>query len=267
MSLSSLSRLSRALVVPALAGTLALGLAGCGSSDGDTDAGGSGGSETLTVLAAASLTETFTDLKKQYEADHEGVEVKLVFDSSAALAKLAEEGAPGDVLATADKRTMDEAEQNGGTGSDPEQFASNVVTLAVPSANPAKITAFSDIAKPGVKYVVCVPSAPCGAASQALLTSNDITAKPASEETDVKAVLAKVTANEADAGLVYQTDVTSAGDSAKGFEVPGAAEDPNTYWVAQTSNAKAEGLAKDWIELMMSSGGQKVLTDAGFGGS
>lgn len=248
-----------------LALVLGLALAGCGSDDtGGGDAGGSD-QKTLTVLAASSLTESFTELKKQFEADHQGVSVKLVFDSSAALAELAEQGAPGDVLATADKRTMDEAEANDGTGSDPQEFATNVVTLAVPAANPAKIASFSDLGKPGVSYVACVSSAPCGAASQALLKSNGITAKPASEETDVKAVLAKVTADEADAGLVYATDVTSAGDAVKGIEVPGAAQDPNTYWVAQTSNAKAEGLAKDWIDLMTGSDGTEVLTDAGFG--
>lgn len=251
------------LLGAAVAGVMALALAGCGSS-GD-DGGASGGSTTLTVLAAASLTETFTDLEKTYEADHPGVQVKLVFDSSAALAKLAEEGAPGDVLATADKQTMDDAEQNDGTGSDPQQFASNVLTLAVPKANPAGITRLSDLSKGSVKYVVCVRTAPCGAAAQKLLSSNKISAKAASQETDVKAVLAKVTGNEADAGLVYRTDVTAAGDAVTGIQVPGAAEDPNTYWVAQTSNAKAKSAAKDWIELMTSSAGKKVLSDAGFG--
>ena len=98
-----------------------------------------------------------------------------------------------------------------------------------------------------------------------LLRSNKISAAAASQETDVKAVLAKVTGDEADAGLVYRTDVTAAGAQVEGIEVPGAAEDPNTYWVAQTSNAKAKGAAKDWIELMTSSAGKKVLSDAGFG--
>ena len=242
------------------------GLAACGSSDGDSSESG-GGSDTLTVLAASSLTETFDALERDFESEHRGVRVKLVYDSSATLAEQAEQGAPGDVLATADKTTMDEAESKGGTGSDPEQFATNVVTLAVPSANPAGIKSFSDIEKSGVKYVTCVTTAPCGAATEKLLKSNDVSTEPVSQEVDVKSVLAKVTANEADAGFVYQTDVTAAGDKVKGFAVPGAADDPNTYWVAQTSNAKAEGLAKDWIELMQSSAGQQVFAGAGFGAS
>ncbi len=243
----------------------AAALSGCGSSSGSGDGGGGGKDQTLTVLAASSLTETFDQLAKQFESEHKGVTVKLVYDSSATLAGMAENGAPGDVLATADKKTMDDAEAKKGTGSSPEEFATNVVMLAVPSANPAKIGSFADLQKDGVDYVVCVKTAPCGAASDALLQSNKISRKPVSEEVDVKSVLAKVLADEADAGMVYRTDVTASGDKVKRVEVPGASANPNTYWVAVTSNAKADALAKDWIKLMTSSSGQTVLTDAGFG--
>ncbi len=241
---------------------LAVTLAGCGSSD----SGSSGpGDKTLTVLAASSLTETFDQLRTKFEAQHKGVTVKLVYDSSATLAESAEQGAPGDVLATADQMTMDDARAKGGTSSDPEQFATNVVQLAVPADNPGGITTFEDLQKDSVKYVVCVTTAPCGAASAALLKSNSISHEPVSEEVDVKSVLAKVAAGEADAGMVYETDVTAAGDKVTGVDVPGAADNPNKYFVAVTKNAKEEGLAKDWIELMLSGDGQTVLTDAGFG--
>lgn len=240
----------------------AAALSGCGSSSGS---GGGDKDRSLTVLAASSLTETFDQLAKQFESEHKGVTVKLVYDSSATLAGMAENGAPGDVLATADKKTMDDAEAKKGTGSSPEEFATNVVMLAVPSANPAKIGSFADLQKDGVDYVVCVKTAPCGAASDALLQSNKVSRKPVSEEVDVKSVLAKVLADDADAGMVYRTDVTASGGKVKGIEVPGASDNPNTYWVAVTNNAKADGLAKDWIELMMSDDGQKVLSDAGFG--
>ena len=239
-------------------------LAGCGSS------ASSGGSttnhqKTLTVLAASSLTETFDQLAKTFESQHAGVKVKLVLDSSATLAQMAEQGAPGDVLATADKLTMDDAVAKKGTSGTPAQFATNVVALAVPSANPRQITSFADLQKSSVDYLVCVKTAPCGAASAALLTSNKITHKPVSEEVDVKSVLTKVETNEADAGLVYQTDVTAAGSKVKGFTVPGAATNPNTYWVSVTGNARSGTLAKDWVKLLMSTQGQQVLTDAGFG--
>jgi molybdate transport system substrate-binding protein len=241
---------------------LSVTLAGCGSGPAGS---GAAPRRTLTVLAASSLTETFDRLAKTFEHAHEGVTVKLVYDSSATLAGMAEQGAPGDVLATADRKTMDDARARGGTASDPQQFATNVVELAVPAANPAGIARFTDLQKSGVKYVVCVTTAPCGAAAAALLTSNGITHKPVSEEVDVKSVLAKVESGDADAGLVYKTDVTAAGDKVRGFEVPGAAGSPNTYWVATTSNATQAGLARDWVTLLTSATGAKVLTDAGFG--
>jgi molybdate transport system substrate-binding protein len=244
---------------------LSVALTGCGSSSDGSGTGTGTQKRTLTVLAASSLTETFDQLAKTFESEHKGVTVKLVYDSSATLAGMAEQGAPGDVLATADQKTMDDAKSRGGTGSAPQQFATNVVMLAVPAANPAGVSSFTDLQRSGVKYVVCVRTAPCGAAAAALLTSNKISHKPVSEEVDVKSVLAKVESGDADAGMVYKTDVTAADTKVKGIEVPGAAASPNTYWVATTSNAKQTGLAKDWITLMSSSGGMKVLTDAGFG--
>ncbi|MGI9157645.1 MAG: molybdate ABC transporter substrate-binding protein [Marmoricola sp.] len=243
-------------------GLAAATLTGCGTCP---QCGDISDKQTLTVLAASSLTETFDQLATTFESQHKGVTVKLVYDSSATLAQMAEQDAPGDVLATADKLTMDDAEAKKGTGSTPEEFATNVVKLAVPSTNPKKIASFADLQKSPVDYVVCVKTAPCGAASKALLAQNKITHKPVSEEVDVKSVLAKVESNDADAGLVYQTDVTAAGAKVKGFTVPGASANPNTYWVALTSNARSTSLAKSWITLMMSADGQKVLTDAGFG--
>ncbi len=244
------------------AAVLAVTLSGCGSDD----SGGGSGGRTLTVLAASSLTETFDRLAKEFESKHRGVKVKLVYDSSATLAESAEQGAPGDVLATADQVTMDDATAKGGTSTDPVPFATNVVQLAVPADNPAGITSFRDLQQHSVKYVVCVSTAPCGAASAALLRANDISHPPVSEEIDVKSVLAKVAAGEADAGLVYRTDVAAAGAKVTGVDVPGAADSPNRYFVAVTKNVEEDGLAKDWIDLMLSGDGQKVLSDAGFGG-
>ncbi len=253
----------RVPVVLVILTTVAAVLSGCGSSG---SSGGTGTSQkTLTVLAASSLTETFDQLATAFESQHKGVSVKLVYDSSATLAQMAEQGAPGDVLATADKLTMDDAVAKKGTSGTPAEFATNVVALVVPSANPKQIASFADLQQSSVDYVVCVKTAPCGAASVALLTSNKITHKPVSEEVDVKSVLTKVESNEADAGMVYQTDVTAAGTKVKGFEVPGAAANPNTYWVSVTSNARAGSLARDWIKLMTSAQGERVLTTAGFG--
>lgn len=246
--------------------TLAFALtltAGCGGSD-ESDATG-GTDKTLTVLAASSLTGTFTQLAGEFETKVPGVEVKLVFDSSATLAQQTVEHAPGDVLATADQKTMDAAKSGGGVQGDPKQFATNVIVLAVPKDNPAKITSLADLNKKGVDYLTCVTTAPCGSAAASLLQSNHITRKPVSEEVDVKAVLAKVEAGEADAGLVYATDVASSGGKVTGIDVPGASESPNTYWMAVTEAAKEGPLAGQWIDFLTGSEGQAVFETAGFG--
>lgn len=234
-------------------------LAACGDDSGET------GERTVTVLAAASLTETFTDLAGTFEKEHDGVKVKLVFDSSATLAQMAEQRAPGDVLATADHRTMAGADTAGGVTGTPEQFATNVVVLALPKTNPARIDSLDDLSQADVDFLTCVPTAPCGTAAQKLLKSNGITHDPASQEVDVKAVLQKVEQNEADAGLVYRTDATAAGDAVTSIAVPGADRDPNTYWVAKTSGSKQDDLAEEWIALLQGKVGQRVLQDAGFG--
>jgi molybdate transport system substrate-binding protein len=248
----------------ALVGVVVLGLgsvaSGCSTSD-DRDVG-----KTLTVLAASSLTGPFTDLAAQFEAEHPGTQVKLVFDSSATLAQQAIDHAPGDVLATADRQTMTDADAGDGVEGEPTEFATNVVMLAVPKDNPAHIRTLDDLDGDGVDYLTCVPSAPCGAAATALLDTDGIRRKPVSQEVDVKSVLAKVEAGEADAGLVYRTDVAASAGKVVGIEIPGADQKPNTYWVAVTANAGDDGdLAGDWVDFLTSEPGQAVLKAAGFG--
>ena len=248
------------LLVPGLVGVLTLTTAACGGDDRAT-------SKTLTVLAASSLTGTFTDLADQFEGEHPGVQVKLVFDSSATLAQQAIEQAPGDVLATADQKTMDGARTGGGLDGESSQFATNVIVLGVPEDNPAHIKDLADLDKDGVDYLTCVQTAPCGSAAAALLKQDGVKREPASEEVDVKSVLSKVEAGEADAGLVYQSDVTASDGKVTGITVPGAADNPNTYWVAITKAARQNPLAQDWIDLLTGTEGQAVLAAAGFGTS
>ena len=254
-----MSRLVLVLATVALASAVS----GCSTSD-DRDAG-----QTLTVLAASSLTGPFTELAAQFEAEHPGVHVKLVFDSSATLAQQAIDHAPGDVLATADERTMDDAAAGDGVEGEPSEFATNVMTLAVPKDNPAHISALADLDNDGVDYLTCVPSAPCGATADALLAADGIRRKPVSQEVDVKSVLGKVESGEADAGLVYRTDVVASDGKVTGIEIAGAAEHPNTYWVAVTARARerkdAGDLAAEWIDFLGNADPQAVLKAAGFG--
>lgn len=250
-----------------LATTLLLtsGLAACSSDDTGGEDAADGRPAELTVLAAASLTETFTALADEFESSHPGVAVTLAFDSSATLAGQAVEGAPADVLATADASTMQDAVDGGAVADGPTTFATNVMTLVVPADNPAGITSFADLDGPGVDYVVCVETAPCGAVGAALLAASEVTADPASLETDVKAVLGKVTSDEADAGLVYVTDATAAGDSVQSVAIPQADVEVLDYPIGVLEQAGDADLAQEFVDLVLSADGRAILQDAGFG--
>jgi molybdate transport system substrate-binding protein len=240
-----------------LALALLLPLAACGGG------GGGGDDTTITVLAAASLTETFTDLAADFEAAHDGVTVRLAFDSSATLAEQAVGGAPADVLATADSATMDSASD--ALAADPEVFATNTMVLVTPADNPAGITSYDDLAAGDVTYVVCVDTAPCGKVAASLIETTGLTAEPASLEVDVKSVLAKVTSGEADAGLVYATDAVAAGADVQVFEIPGADDALTSYPIAPLDQSTDADLAQQFVDLVLSAAGQQVLRDAGFG--
>lgn len=246
----------RGRLLTATALLAALAFAGCsGSEDGE--------GRVITVLAAASLTESFTRMAEEFEDEHPGVRVDLAFDSSATLAAQALEGAPADVLATADPATMDRADA--ALAGEPAVFATNTLVLVVPRANPAGIEGFEDVADGDVTYVVCVETAPCGSIWRAVAADQGVTAEPASLEVDVKAVLAKVTADEADAGFVYATDAEAAGELTLSFPVPGAEEHVTEYPLAVLEQAREPDLAREFVDLVLSDTGRRVLAAAGFG--
>ena len=245
-------------LVMALVATLPL--SACGE-----DADGSDGVR-LTVLAAASLTEPFTTIAEAFEAGHDGVTVELAFDSSATLAQQVVDGAPGDVLATADAATMRTAVDAGAVADGPEVFATNVAVLVTPAANPAGITSIADLDDSAVTYVACVDSAPCGTVAAALLEAAEVSHPPASLEVDVKAVLARVTSDEADAGIVYATDAVTAGDAVTAFEIDGADAHRNAYPIATLEQSAHSDLAGEFLDYVRSADGRRALSEAGFGG-
>ncbi|HET7358477.1 MAG TPA: molybdate ABC transporter substrate-binding protein [Nocardioidaceae bacterium] len=236
-------------------------LAGCASSGGS----GSGGAGPLTVLAASSLTEAFGRLGRTFEKQHPGVHVRFSFDSSATLAEQVAQGAPADVLATADTRTMHTVVAAQANDGKPLLFATNTLVLAVPKDNPAHVTGIADLDQPGVKYLACVSSAPCGALSDTLLKANHVSAPPVSREVDVKSVLSKLELGEADAGLVYATDVRSSQGKVTALQIPHAAQHLNEYPIVALTGSGHPTLARDWVELMRSPAGQQALRAAGFG--
>ena len=235
---------------PLLAGLVLLPLAGCGDDQ-----------DTLTVLAAASLADTFGELATTFEEQHPGVDVRVSFGSSTTLAQQAADGAPGDVLATADERAMKLAVDSGEVVGPPQVFATNSLALVTPPDDPAGVDGVADLDREGVDFVTCVATAPCGALARDLLADARVDRDPVSEEVDVKAVLARVVDGEADAGIVYRSDAVGAGDQVSTAPLSGVSP-VTAYPVARLSD---DGLARAFVDLVLGEQGQAVLAEAGFG--
>lgn len=223
-------------------------------------------SGTLTVLAAASLTETFTELGERFEQLHPSLTVRLSFGGSSTLAQQVLAGAPADVLVTASRSTMEPVTDAGAHAAAPSLLASNVLQIAVPPDNPANVSTLADLARPDVTLAVCAVEVPCGAASRKLMDTAGLVTRPATFERDVRAVLTKVRLGEVDAGLVYRTDVAAAGDDVLGIPLV-EANDPavvNDYLVAPLAEAPNPSAADAFVAFVLAEDGREVLDDAGF---
>jgi molybdate transport system substrate-binding protein len=254
----------RRWVATAAAALLSVSMAGCGSEG----AGSASGSEetTLTVYAASSLTDTFGELGKRFEKSHDGVGVTFNFAGSSDLVAQLQQGAPADVFASADPENMDKAVADDLIEGEVVNFASNTLQIAVPPDNPGNVSSLQDLAQPGLNVVVCAPEVPCGSATQKVERAGGADIKPVSEEQAVTDVLAKVTTGQADAGLVYVTDVIAAGDDVKGVRFPEASSAANVYPIAPLKDSENPELAQEFVDLVTSQEGQTVLQDAGFAG-
>ncbi|AXH34719.1 molybdate ABC transporter substrate-binding protein [Humibacter sp. BT305] len=254
-------------------GAAALLLAGCsgtpaaGSSNPPgADSSVSALEGSIAVYAAASLKQTFTDLAQRFEEAHPGVTVELTFAGSSDLVTQITEGAPADVFASADEKNMTKLTDVGLVAPDaPVDFATNVLEIAVPSGNPGGVRSFADLARPDLKVVVCAPQVPCGSATAAIEQATGVTLTPASEESSVTDVLGKVSSGEADAGLVYVTDVASAGDAVDGIPFPESSEAVNTYPIAPVSASANPAAAREFVDFVAGPDGRAVLAAAGFG--
>lgn len=244
----------------AASAALLMALAGCG--DGKQRAGA--GSTTLTVYAAASLKATFEQLGEQFKAEHDGVEVEFSFAGSSDLVAQLQQGAPADVFASADTANMAKLVTDDLLGTDPASFAANQLTIAVPPDNPAAVERLADLTKSGINLVLCAPEVPCGAAAAKVEAAAGVDLRPVSEEQSVTDVLNKVVAGEADAGLVYVTDVRAAGVQVLGLEFPESAAAVNTYPIATIADSDQAALAEEFVELVLGPEGQAVLEEAGF---
>lgn len=242
-----------ARLVAATTATAALALTGCGS--------GAAQEGTLTVLAAASLTDVLGRIADDFETDHPGVTVEQSFTASSTVVAQVNEGAPADVIALAGTGPLDllAAEHRHG---DVVTFATNSLRLAVPPDNPAGVTGVQDLADAGLRLVVCEEHVPCGAATAALFDALGIAPTVASREHDVRAVLTKVELGEADVGVVYRTDVAAAGDRVLGVDVPEEVDVVTSYPALAVSDAP---LAEVFVDELLSPRAQAHLADAGFG--
>ena len=236
------------LVGPALL-LLIIPLVGCGDDE-----------TAFKVLAAASLTDVFEELGSAFEDEHD-VDVEFSFGSSTDLAEQAAEGAPGDVLATADAASMQAAEDAGVTG-EVSSFATNVLVIVTPPGNPAGIESLADLAD--ATWVRCADEVPCGRVALGVLEANAITAEPASLEEDVRATLDKVVSGEADAGLVYASDAVAAGDGVRTIPIEGAEEQLTSYFITTLEQSEDSDLAQAWVDLITSEEGRAALTETGF---
>lgn len=245
--------------------------AACSSSPGTPASGSSSGpgqtpavTGTVTVFAASSLKETFTSIAKRFEAAHPGTTVVLSFAASSALATQITSGAPADVFASASAKDMATL-TSAGAATAPTTFATNSLTVVVPSANPAQIAGLADLARAGVKVAQCQPAVPCGVLAAKVLATAGLTVTPATLEPDVKSVLTKVRLGEVDAGLVYVTDAVAAAGSVTAVPMPAGVNATTAYPIAALSHAANPAGARAFVDAVVSAEGLAVLKAAGFG--
>jgi len=220
---------------------------------------------TLTVSAAASLTEAFTDLATAFRQTNPGVRVRLNFGSTSALVAQIEAGAPADVFASADLLSQDRLVQSGSVVSAPQVFARNLMQIAVKPGNPRGVTGLADL--PRLRTVaLCGRSVPCGVNAASMLARAKVVL-PESMVTrgaDAKATLGAVSAGDADAAVVYATDVRAAGASVSRVEIPRASNVVAMYGIAVIRGTSNRAAASAFVAFVLSATGRRILASHGF---
>jgi molybdate transport system substrate-binding protein len=218
----------------------------------------------LTVFAAASLTDAFQQIGRDFEAANPGTTVTFNFAGSSALATQINHGAPADVFAAASPATMKTVTDAGNGAGSPNVFAKNQLVIAVTKGNPKGIAGLADLSRPGVKVALCAAQVPCGAAAAKALDAAGIKLTPATLEQDVRAALAKAKLGEVDAAVVYRTDARSAAADVDGIEFRESAEAINDYPIVVVKNPPNPAAAQAFLDYVLSDRGTTVLGRAGF---
>ncbi|MGI6798092.1 molybdate ABC transporter substrate-binding protein [Gordonia sp. LUNF6] len=246
--------------VAAVLGLMLL-VAGCSSQEQAS----AGASAPIRIFAAASLQGSFDELAKSFTAAHPEYSVApIVYDGSQALATQIVEGADVDVIAFADQSSLTPVTDAGVTDAG-TVFATNTMQIAVAPGNPKHVTSLADLTKPGVTTVLCAPEVPCGEASRKLLAAAHVDVSPVSEETNVTSVVNRVEAGEADAGLVYKTDVAASNGKLIGITPADVQVAVNRYPIAVSKKAPSPAAAAAFTAYVLSPAGQKILAKYGFG--
>lgn len=277
----------RRIVIPTVL-VLGLAVAACGGDGGDTTTsavdttaaadrpGSSAAADTpagtdvevegeITVFAAASLTDAFTELGTAFEAAHPGSTIGFSFDGSSALVQQLVEGAPADVFASADIANMTKVTEAGLEGAEPVTFATNDLAIIVEPGNPLDITNVADLSDPELVVLTCAVEVPCGAYAEEVFANAGVDVTPDSYEQNVRGVAAKVVDGEADAGVVYVTDVVAAGDGAELVEIPADVNVVAEYEIAPLAATDSADVSAAFVDFVTGPDGQTILSDYGFG--
>ena len=218
----------------------------------------------LTVLAAASLTGAFTRIGDQLHARNPDLDVKFSFAGSPTLVTQIQQGAPGDVFASADLKNMQTVVNGGFNSAMPQVFVHNKLEIAVGAGNPKHISTVSDLANSFIKVDECAPAVPCGSYATTVFGKANVKVTPVSQEQDVKSVLSKVSLGEADAGIVYVTDVRSAGNGVEGVQIPDDLNVTADYPIVELKSTQNQSAARAFLDYVLGSRGQAVLKSFGF---
>ena len=249
---------------------LVVALAACSSSSSSTHAAAGGSpaaakpSGTLVVFAATSLTDAFNQIGAQFEKADPGVSVKFNYNGSSSLATQITQGAPADVFASASPTNMTTVTDQGLASTTPQVFTRNQGEIMVEAGNPGHVTSLASLDNPALKVVTCAPEVPCGKLATTLFKNAGVTVKPVSQEQNVGGVVTKVTLGEADAGIVYVTDVKANGSKTTGVAIPASQNTITDYPIAEVKGAPNATAAAAFIHYVMGTSGQQVLKSLGF---
>ncbi|MEZ6194755.1 MAG: molybdate ABC transporter substrate-binding protein [Planctomycetota bacterium] len=230
-------------------------LAGCGGARED--------GPTITVFAAASLAAPFEALAREFERRNPGERVALHLAGTPTLVLQIREGAPADLLASADEENMARLREAGRVAGDAVVFARNAMTIVTPQGNPRGIAGLRDLERKDLAVLLCGPEVPAGRYARRLLEHGGITVASRSDEPSVRAVVTKVELGEADAGLVYRTDARAARDRVGEVEIP-AEENVEARYPLAVLRGPREEAARRFADFVVSEAGRAVLADAGF---